>query len=372
MSDSADALFPERFVPGEMHGLIEAEHVARYRWASSCVSGLRVLDAGCGTGYGSRLLGAAGAASVTGVDIAEEAIEAARADGAEGVQFLRGDISDLPFEDASFDVVVCFEAIEHVHDQARTLDELHRLLNSTGLLIVSSPNREVYQEGNPHHTHEFAPEELRGALEQRFANVRLERQQAWLLSMVCDDATLLESDPGHTLDLEVRKVAGIKPGSETFTLALAGKAELPVPPDLAILTNLGELDAWRSRSRSAEEHLERARRDTADAKAAYESAQANYLAAQANYENALFALEASQRGHERSERSLQRVSMLLAERNAALRIATEELEALQGRAAALSAELFASNSALARLAGSRSWRMTAPLRALGRAWRTLR
>ena len=292
---------------------------------------------------------------------------------------MAGDISALPFDDASFDVIVCFEAIEHVHDQARALDEFHRVLSATGLLIVSSPNRDVYPEGNPHHTHEFAPEELRSVLDDRFAKVRLERQQAWLLSMVCDDETLLDADSSHAIDIAVRKVAGVRPGSETFTLALAGKAELPLARDLAIVTDLGELDAWRSRGRSAEEHLEHSRQFTVDAKAAYGSAQANYQSAQANYlaartahENALLALKASQRERERGEQRLQRVNTLLAERNAALRIATDELTQLQAQTAALTTDLSAANASLATLAGSRSWRITAPLRALGRALRTLR
>jgi 2-polyprenyl-3-methyl-5-hydroxy-6-metoxy-1,4-benzoquinol methylase len=367
VSESADALFPERFVPGEMHGLIEAEHLARYHWASSCVRGLRVLDAGCGMGYGSLLLHAAGAASVTGVDISREAVQAAQesAGGAEEIRFLAGDISALPFADGAFDVVVCFEAIEHVQEQARTLDEFHRVLSATGVLIVSSPNREVYQEGNPHHTHEFAPQELREALEERFASVSLERQQAWLMSMVCGDDMLGNADAGHALDVELRKVAGMQPGTETFTLALAGKAELPALHDLAIATDLGELDAWRARSRSAEEHLEYAQQFTADARAAYESAQGNYLAA-------LSALETSQHQHERSEGSLQRASTLLAERNAALRIATAELRHLQAQTASLTTELATSRASLATLTNSRSWRITAPLRALGRALRTRR
>jgi SAM-dependent methyltransferase len=360
----ADGLFPERFVPGEMHGLIEAEHLARYHWASACVSGLRVLDAGCGNGYGSLLLLEAGATTVTGIDIAQEAIEAARKRAVSGVQFVLGDISDLPFEDDSFDVAVCFEAIEHVHDQPRTLDELHRVLVPAGLLIISSPNRGVYQEGNPHHTHEYTPDELRAALEDRFANVRLRRQQAWLLSMVCDDETLGETDPARPLGVEVRKVAAA-PGRETFTLALASAAQLPDDPAVAIVTDVGELDAWRSRVRSAEAHLERARRLTVEATAGYESAHASYTSAHAAYiaihtayENALTALEVSRQEQARSEERLKATSLIA--------------EELTSRDASLAAELSTLRVSLATLRTSRSWRVTAPLRAAGRACRNVR
>ena len=378
-----DELFPERFVPGEMHGLIEAEHLARYQWASTCVAGCRVLDAGCGVGYGSLLLRAAGAAHVTGVDIAREAVEAARERAVGDVDFVCGDISALPLEDASCDVAVCFETIEHVQDQARALDELRRVLTPAGLLIISSPNRGVYQEGNPHHTREYTPDELLAALGERFANVRLDRQQAWLASMICDDEALRGADPGRALDVDLRKIAGVDPGQETFTLALASADELPAPRMMAIVTDVEELADWQERARSAEEHLlrsEQAAREASDsyasaqqayesAQQAYEPAQQAYESAQQSYENALAALETVQRENERNERELNRASTLLAERNAALRLAAEELTAVRVQTAELESRLAASSASMAILTSSRSWRLTAPLRALGRVGR---
>ena len=64
---------------GEMAGgLIEAEHRARYWWASAAVRGREVLDAGCGEGYGLVTLAAAGASRLIGVDLSEEAVHRAR------------------------------------------------------------------------------------------------------------------------------------------------------------------------------------------------------------------------------------------------------------------------------------------------------
>src|SRR5689334_16675248 len=125
---------PERFVPDEMRGqLIEAEHVARYVWASSIASGRRVLDAGCGVGYGTAILAGAGAASARGVDVAEGVLEAVRAQMPAAVELDVGDVGDLPYGDASFDLVVCFEVIEHVSDQAAALDEIARVLGPGGV-----------------------------------------------------------------------------------------------------------------------------------------------------------------------------------------------------------------------------------------------
>src|SRR4051794_5836632 len=142
---------PGRFVPEEMRGeLVEAEHLVRYWWAASVAEGRRVLDAGCGMGYGSELMAASGAASVDALDLAEPVVAAAQA-ATGSVRFRVGDVCELPFEDGVFDLVVCFEVIEHIEDQPRALDEMHRVLAPGGLIAVSSPNRGVYVPGNPHH-----------------------------------------------------------------------------------------------------------------------------------------------------------------------------------------------------------------------------
>lgn len=368
-----DELFPERFVPGEMHGLIEAEHLARYSWVSAFVEGQRVLDAGCGVGYGSRLLLRGGAMSVTGVDIAQQAIDAASVPPQQGLSFLVGDMSELPLADASVEVAVCFEAIEHVHDQDRALDELRRVLTPDGWLAISSPNREIYEKGNPYHTHEYTPEELRSALSGRFRNVALERQQAWLASVIGGEQTMGEHDPTQRLSIDVAKVAALDSGHETFVLALASDGRLPTPRSLAILTDLDELSDWIKRARSAEEHLARAEdglreveasHRTADA--AYRSAAEAYATIERSHEEAQAALERSRGEASQSKHELYRSRTMLAERNATLRLATEELRSLQQREGELEAALQASTLSLEQLRRSLSWRITGPLRALGR------
>jgi 2-polyprenyl-3-methyl-5-hydroxy-6-metoxy-1,4-benzoquinol methylase len=114
---------PERFVPAAMHGrLIEAEHLARYRWAAQFVAGKRVLDAGCGTAYGSTTLAATGARSVVGVDLDAAALDLVRSDVHPAVELQVADVRDLPFDDGAFDVVVCFETIEHLEMPEAALD----------------------------------------------------------------------------------------------------------------------------------------------------------------------------------------------------------------------------------------------------------
>lgn len=369
-TSTGDELFPERFVFGEMHGLIEAEHLARYRWASAQVAGRRVLDAGCGVGYGSVLLSAAGASEVTGVDISSTAIEESVKRGAGSARFLVADIAALPFADDCFDVVVCFETIEHVPDQDRVLDELRRVLAPHGLLAISSPNRDVYQEGNPFHTHEYTPPELREALAARFANVRLERQQAWLTSLVCDDGVLGQDDPEQRLELDARKVTSVATGRETFTLALAGDAELPAAGAVAILTDLEELDTWRERARSAEEHLERSREAGAEAAVSYASISATHEALREELAAVYAAREREQRRHDEREQALreehEREQGLREEHERAASAAAAELHRAHEQAAELRRQRDEAEAALARIRASLPWRASAALRSLMR------
>src|SRR5688572_26991292 len=91
---------PERFDPASVRGeMTDAEHLARYAWAAQLTKGRRVLDAGCGLGYGSALLAGAGAGSVTGMDIAPAVVEVARGRVPAGVTLVEGDVHQLPFED---------------------------------------------------------------------------------------------------------------------------------------------------------------------------------------------------------------------------------------------------------------------------------
>jgi ubiquinone/menaquinone biosynthesis C-methylase UbiE len=169
----------ERVVPGQVNDDLWSEHVARYAFARRYATGKRVLDAGCGTGYGSAEL-AQSAATVTGVDISAEAIEYARTTfPIPGLQFLESSCMAVPMPDHSFDLVVAFEVIEHLADYRAFLDECARLVTREGLLVISSPNKRYYAESradtgpNPFHEHEFEAEEFVRELERVFPNVRV-------------------------------------------------------------------------------------------------------------------------------------------------------------------------------------------------------
>jgi GT2 family glycosyltransferase/SAM-dependent methyltransferase len=176
----------ERLDPAEQGGRILYEHLHRYALCREFVTGRRTLDLACGTGYGTAILGVA-AAEVTGVDISAAAIRLARGRYASGnVKFVVGDCFDLPFEDDSFDVVVANEMIEHVEDHAGLLAEIRRVLVDKGVLLVSTPNKPVYNRyktPNVFHVAEMEVPEFRKLLTDRFRHVRLTGTRMALLSV---------------------------------------------------------------------------------------------------------------------------------------------------------------------------------------------
>lgn len=169
----------ERVIPGQVNDDLWSEHVARYAFASRFAEGRRVLDAGCGAGYGSAEL-ALTALHVTGFDIAPDAVEYARSTyPLANLHFAAASCTATPFRPNSFELVVAFEVIEHLQDYRAFLKECARVVTPQGLFIVSSPNKNYYAESraktgpNPFHEHEFEAEEFVAELSGVFSNVRL-------------------------------------------------------------------------------------------------------------------------------------------------------------------------------------------------------
>jgi len=181
----------ERFTP-ECVREIWYEHLHRYAYAARFCAGKRVLDAACGEGYGSALLAAAGA-NVLGVDISTEVIAHAQqryADVAR-LRFATGDataLDDLP--SGSFDVIVSFETLEHVEQQARLVAGFRRLLSADGLLLISSPDKRTYSDlrgyQNEFHVRELYREQLEVLLRHEFAALRVYAQKLVFQSVLWD------------------------------------------------------------------------------------------------------------------------------------------------------------------------------------------
>lgn len=117
-------------------------------WAEQLVEragvrpGERVLDVACGTGivarYASTRVGPRG--TVVGLDLNEGMLEAARAaasGAAAGVEWTTASATEIPFEDGSFDVVFCQQALQFFRDRRRAVREMHRVLARDGRLALS-------------------------------------------------------------------------------------------------------------------------------------------------------------------------------------------------------------------------------------------
>jgi ubiquinone/menaquinone biosynthesis C-methylase UbiE len=167
----------ERLVPGKHGGTVFREHEARYIFASRFVKGMRVLDVACGSGIGTQCLLQAGAQSCIGLDIDRAATDYAKARYKDCI-FVQCDATTLCIAEASVDVVVSFETIEHVKEQKAFLVECRRVLRPGGALVCSTPNRALSRWGqaNPFHLQEFSVGEFSNLVGQVFAEVQLYEQ----------------------------------------------------------------------------------------------------------------------------------------------------------------------------------------------------
>jgi SAM-dependent methyltransferase len=154
-------------------------HEAAYAALAPFTRGARLLEAGCGEGYGADLF-ARCASRVLALDYDELT---AKHVGSRypNVDVIRGDLQRLPLADGGLDVVGCLQVIEHLWDQPGFVADCARILRPCGTLLITTPNRLTFSPGarpgdpplNPFHTREFAHAELRTLLEPHFVVTRV-------------------------------------------------------------------------------------------------------------------------------------------------------------------------------------------------------
>ena len=153
-------------------------HSFAYLHAAKFAEDKTVLDLGCNTGYGTKILSKS-AKRVIGVDVSKEAILAAqRQYGSVGIDFQLIDGKQLPFDDDKFDVIIGCQVIEHIVDYNVYLNELKRVLSPTGIAIFTTPNALLrldpgMKPWNRFHVREFDHSELKILLETHFATVQI-------------------------------------------------------------------------------------------------------------------------------------------------------------------------------------------------------
>ncbi len=161
--------------------LIYLFHLATYDFCVPYIRQKRVLDFGCGSGYGTHLM-SEHCQDIVGVDIADDAIDFANSRySSDNLEYRRiGNIetTPLPFDDASFDVVISFQVMEHIEQVDKYLDEIRRVLRDDGVVVIATPDRTTrlfpgQRPWNEYHIVEYGPADFRAQLTGKFDDIEL-------------------------------------------------------------------------------------------------------------------------------------------------------------------------------------------------------
>lgn len=166
----------ERILPDKETPLMIERHFSAYRFAKDYCEGKKVLEIGCGEGYGSNYL-AGFAKSVVGIDYSVSAIEHAQNKyQRNNLKFALKDVSALDSLGQKFDVICCFQVIEHIANTDSFLKNIRLLFAQGGEFIVSTCNKSDSSPGsgtplNKFHIKEYLFDEFKGLLEKNFKSV---------------------------------------------------------------------------------------------------------------------------------------------------------------------------------------------------------
>jgi SAM-dependent methyltransferase len=173
-AESHDLIAADKFSSKEDY-VSHLMHLVAYEKARDISVGGEILDLGCNTGYGSKVLSACG--KVSSIDVSEKAISAAKAlHGAADIDFQVIDGESLPFENGRFQMIVSFQVIEHIVDYQKYLGEIKRVLSPGGIVVFTTPNARLrldkeMKPWNPFHVREFDSSELESLLRSSFDHV---------------------------------------------------------------------------------------------------------------------------------------------------------------------------------------------------------
>ena len=344
----------ERFDPG-LSGEIVHEHLHRYLWALQFCAGKDVLDIASGEGYGSFILAQA-ARAVTGVDLSTDAVAHAQARyQRSNLRYAEGSAEAIPLPDASVDVVVSFETLEHMHGHDAFLAGIVRVLRPGGLLVMSSPDREFYSAPgippNPYHVRELTSAEFKALIGRSFPNAIYGVQKATSGSLIVAEGPAEQRLQFHARgrDGQMKTLAGLS--APLYVVAVASQGALPKVV-WGVLDDPDYVPALRARGDMVQGEATRLEREVA--RLHQETTRLNQETTRLNQETTRLGAELN-----RANEALlsQQQVMTRALEQAAARTAAEaaEKQAAQAEAQGL-------RSIVQTMEHSRSWKMTRPLR----------
>ncbi len=173
ISNTGERILLEKETP-----LMIARHLRAYQYALDYCSGKFVLDIGSGDGYGSHYLSGV-AKSVTGLDYSAEVVQYARSKYPKAnLNYRQLDVKNLHTISDKFEVICCFQVIEHLADTESFLKNIRVLLTANGIFIVSTCNIKDSSPGqstpaNKFHVKEYTFQEFKDLLEKYYGSVRI-------------------------------------------------------------------------------------------------------------------------------------------------------------------------------------------------------
>ncbi len=140
---------------------------------------LKILDIGCGDGVLLYLINQKVKAKLTGVDLDQNSLKTARSKLK--AKFVKASAYKLPFKTSAFDIIIASEIIEHLDQPQKMLQEIKRVLNPLGTVIITTPIKLFKTPEDPMHYQEFTPDQLTKLIKKYFKSITIQPSHPYIL-----------------------------------------------------------------------------------------------------------------------------------------------------------------------------------------------